>query len=124
MSLLLKTINIIKLSQKYKYFSCNVPKSQLILSFLKVLSANGLINGFQVLENKNIVFLRYDKRGYGILQNIQHFSPSKKFFKKKKELFSENTSMGVIVSTTSGFFVEFKNFLNVYPKGGYLICKF
>jgi len=119
-----KTIGIIKFSQQNSKFSCCVPASHIIKSFLKELTKNGLISGFTNIKNKFCVFLRYNKKGIGLLISIQMVSSASKkiYIKKTKILKKIRYSKGFLLSTTNGLST---NFLSYEKKlGGKIVCLF
>ena len=129
MALLQHVINTIKISQLNNHFSCNVPNSKFIFLFLKSLTLNGLISGFTTSNSQNIVFLRYNKQGNGLLSKFSVCSTPGKKLLKSYNILREFTkySNGFIVSSTSGIIINFKGNTSknlISRSGGELICKF
>ena len=127
MFLLEQVSNTIRASQKSKHFCCTVPSSTFVVSFLKTLLSAGLINGFVCANSKNTVFLRYDKRGVGLLEKLEPCSkPGKKFLAKSYKITGRGScGAGFIISSISGLTVLYTH-TNVKKKsvGGEVLCKF
>lgn len=120
-----QTLAILKFSQIAHYFSCIVPKGKSTVNFLKVLWDLGLINGFSSYKgNKIIVFLKYSKKGEGLLKNMEVlYRPSKKVFSKRRELNFLSPAHCFIVAHGFGFGVIRRVDLQTRKQpGGLVIC--
>lgn len=127
MFLLEQVLNTIRVSQKGKHFCCTVPSSAFVITFLKTLLSAGLINGFVCANSKNTVFLRYDKRGIGLLEKLESFSkPGKKFLGKSFKITRHSGyGSGFILSSISGLFVLYTHSgIKKKLAGGEILCKF
>lgn len=122
-----KVISIIKLAQKNNFFSCLVPTSKFILSFIRLLTLSGLVNGFVFKNNQIEIFLRYDKLGNGILSKIRLCSkPGKKIFKKQNNILKyTHYQIGSIISSSAPkIFINFGGVNKNKKKGGKILGSF
>lgn len=80
--------------------------AKIVVSILEVFQAKGFIEGYKVIEqNKkqsiNVV-LKYDERGYSVINEITRISkPGRRVYKGKNELRHFKNGYGTIVVSTS-----------------------
>lgn len=100
-------ISIIKRSQKTNQRFCDIQTTPVFINFLNVLLVGGLISGYTFLFEKKVrVFLRYDKRNFGFLDELLLVScGSRKIYSKKKFFFKKlgYSLKNFLVSSVFGF---------------------
>ncbi|WP_104721899.1 30S ribosomal protein S8 [Helicobacter mesocricetorum] len=80
--------------------------AKIVVSILEVFQAKGFIEGYKVIEqNKkqsiNVV-LKYDEKGYSVINEIARISkPGRRVYKAKNELKHFKNGYGTIVVSTS-----------------------
>ena len=100
----------------------SIPFSQKILNLLDLLTYEGFLKGYQILENKKKIniFLKYYQKQPSLKKIIQVSKPSKRVYIKNKFL-KKNSSEFLILSTNQGFLSY--NDAKKKNIGGELVCK-
>jgi small subunit ribosomal protein S14 len=101
-----------------------VPYSAVNGLLLKKFYDKGLLSNYvyQAHLSMYVVFLKYDKNGFGFLNSLDHFSaPGRRVFLKFNDLKNLDRTFWFVLATEKGFF--FSEDCLLFKRGGELICK-
>ncbi len=115
----------LKDASKNKKLYIHVGYSKLNILILKKIYKKGLIMQYNfVAYNNNIkVWLKYDKRGFGLLDSLEWFSvPGRRVFMTQKYIKKQNDDFEYLYLTEKGLY--FADELIECERGGEYLCKF
>jgi small subunit ribosomal protein S8 len=97
----------IRNAQIVSFDSVTFQYSNLKCEIAKILTNEGYINGYEILNddlNKRLLklSLKYDKDGKPLIENIKRVSkPSKRIYTKKKDIYKVLNGFGTLILSTS-----------------------
>ena len=97
----------IRNAQIVSFDSVTFQYSNVKCEIAKILTKEGYINGYEILNddlNKRLLklSLKYDKDGNSLIENIKRVSkPSKRIYTKKKDIYKVLNGFGTLIISTS-----------------------
>ena len=97
----------IRNAQIVSFDSVTFQYSNIKCEIAKILTNEGYINGYEILNddlNKRLLklSLKYDKEGNPLIENIKRVSkPSKRIYTKKKDIYKVLNGFGTLILSTS-----------------------
>lgn len=97
----------IRNAQIVSFDSVTFQYSNVKCEIAKILTKEGYINGYEILNddlNKRLLklSLKYDKDGNSLIENIRRVSkPSKRIYTKKKDIYKVLNGFGTLIISTS-----------------------